>query len=269
LNSKLTQKAWLAGRFIDFLLHSGNRYQVHSPFLYSLVGEVIRVDKPVEGSEQIEMIRKECLKSQDIILKTDYGDGGKSGNGITYPIALKRIARNSLSSPRHARRLYHLVQFLKAKRILEIGTSLGMTTAYLALANPEAMIVTLEGCPELSRKAREHFNKLGIKNIELIEGRFEDTLSKAFNRLGTIDLVFIDGNHRKEALLDYYMQCYSHSGNETVMVLDDIRSSEMMEQAWELISRRQEVRLSLDFFLTGWILFRKESSRQHFRLRYI
>ncbi len=269
MNSNLTRKAWLAGRFIDFLLHSVNRYQVHSPFLYTLIGEVIRVDGPVAGDERIEALRKECLKSKEIIFKTDYGEGAKNGDGISYPVSIKRIAKTSLSSPRHARRLYRLAQFLKAKRVLEIGTSLGMTTAYLAMANPDATIITLEGCPELGRKAREHFIRLGINNIELIEGRFEDTLPKALRQLGTVDLVFIDGNHMKGAVLDYYQQCWAHSGNDTVMVLDDICSSESMEQAWELIRQRQEIRLSLDFFLTGWIFFRKESSRQHFRLRYI
>ena len=71
---------------------------------------------------------------------------------------------------------------MKAGNILEIGTSLGITTAYLALAIPDAKIITLEGCPELSRKAREHFDRLGIKNIELIEGRFEETLPVALDR---------------------------------------------------------------------------------------
>jgi len=254
---------------VDFLLHSGNRYRVHSPFLFSLVSEVIRVDKPADGGKEIEMIRQEYTKSKEIINKTDFGEGGKNFNEITYPIALQRIAKTSLTSPRHARRLHHLSRFTKAERILEIGTSLGFTTAYLSLANPDARIITLEGCPELSLKARELFNRLGLKNIEVIEGRFEDTLSKALIQLGKVDLVFIDGNHRKEAMLDYYDKCVAHSVNDTVMVFDDIRASKGTEQAWELVRQKQEVRISLDFFFTGWIFFRKESSKQHFRLRYI
>jgi len=269
LNSKLTQRAWLAGRFVDFLLHSGNRYRVHSPFLYSLIGEVIRADKPADGGEEIGQIRQECLKSKEIINKTDFGNGGIQGHGIIYPVRLRRLVMTSLTSPRHARRLYRLARFIKAERILEIGTSLGLTTAYLARANPGARIITLEGCPELSRKAREHFKWLGLENIEVMEGRFEDTLPKALDRLGSVDLVFIDGNHRKEAMLYYYEKCLAHSGNDTVMVFDDIRASAGMEQAWELVWQKQEVRISLDFFFTGWVFFRKESSKQHFRLRYI
>lgn len=269
MNSKITQKAWLTGRFIDFLLHSGNRYRIHSPYLYTLIEEVIRNDKPAGDFERIEQIRQECKISDEIIQKTDYGESGKNYPGRIYPITVRKIALTSFTPPRYARRLFRLARFMKASKILEIGASMGITTAYLALANPDARIITLEGCPELSRKAREHFNRLGIKNVELIEGRFEENLSKALDLLGTVDLVIIDGNHHKEAMIDYYEQCFDHSGNETVMIFDDIHSSPGMEEAWDMIRQKEEVRVSLDLFFTGWIIFRKESSKQHFRLRYI
>jgi predicted O-methyltransferase YrrM len=269
LNSIINQKAWSTGRYFDFLLHSGNRYQVHSPYLYTMIEEVIRSDKHEAGFERIEQIRQECLKGNEIIQKTDYGESGKNYPGRAYPISVSKIARTSLSTPKYARRLYRLVQFMNAGKILEIGTSLGITTAYLALANPGSRIITLEGCPELSLKAREHFHRLGIHNIDLIEGRFEDTLSKALMQLGTVDLVYIDGNHHKDAMIDYFEQCSHHSGNETVMIFDDIHSSSGMEEAWEIIRKKAEVQVSLDLFSTGWVLFRKESSKEHFRLRYI
>ena len=269
MNSNLTQRLWLAGRFVDFLLHSGNRYRVHSPFLYTFIGEVIKSGRPVDGSTEIEQLRKECKRSKEIIQKTDYGAGGENRISKTYPVALRRLVMTSLTSPRKARRLYRLIKYMKPERVLEIGTSLGITTSYLASANPEARILTLEGCPELSRKAKEHFGRLGIKNVEVIEGNFEDTLSKALEKLGGVDFVFIDGNHRKEALLDYYGKCLAFSNNNTIMVLDDIRASKGMEQAWGQIWQMEEIRISLDLFFSGWIFFRKESSKQHFRLRYI
>ena len=268
MNSTFAHKAWLSGRFIDFLLHSGNRYRLHSPFLYSLAEEVLRANRPANGGEKIEVLRQECLESKEIIMKTDYGEGGKSIGGAIYPVELRRIAMTSLTPKGQARRLARLVQYTKAGRILEIGTSLGMTTAYMAMANPESRVITLEGCPALCRKAGEHFARLGLKNIELIEGRFEDNLPKALMKLGRLDMVFIDGNHHKEAVLDYFEKCLAYAHNDTVIVFDDIHASKGMEEAWELVKHRQEVRISLDFFYTGWVFFRKESSRQHFRLRY-
>jgi predicted O-methyltransferase YrrM len=266
LNNKLS---WSAGRFLDFLLHSGTRYRIHSPFLYAFTDEVIRKDRHVPGSESIEKARKECLSSREIIRKTDYGTGGDAMAGITYPVKISTIASASLTSPKHARRLYRLARYIKAESILEIGTSLGITTAYLSLANPGARIITLEGCPELCRKAGENFNKLGIENIEIIEGRFEDTLEKALEKLGGADLVIIDGNHRGEALKAYFECTMHYVKNDSVVICDDIHSSEEMEKAWEEIIRDERTRISLDLFKSGWVLFRKESSREHFKLRYI
>lgn len=267
--NSLSSKARSAGRFIDFLLHSGNRHRIHSPFLYSFIHEVVRKDKAVEGGERIELIRKECLKSRETIRKTDYGKNGQGQQGVTYDIKIKEIASSSLTSPRHARRLNCLAGYLKAGNILEIGTSLGITTAYLALSNAGSRVITLEGCPELSRIARGHFSRLGLENAEVLEGRFEDTLEEALKKLGKADLVYIDGNHRKEALLDYFGTCMNYIHNNSVIVCDDIHSSEGMEEAWQEIIKRPEVTVSLDFFYSGWVFFRKESSRQHFRLRYV
>lgn len=269
MNSSITRKAWITGRFIDFLLHSGNRYRVHSPYLYSLTNEVLRNKRLPADTTGPELIRKECLKSNEIIQKTDYGEGGKNKLARVYPVALRQIARASLTPPRNAARLYRLTKFIKAANILELGTSIGITTAHLALANPGARIITLEGCPQLCRKAKEHFDRLDIKNIELLEGRFEENLPAALDRLGKVDLVYIDGNHYKEAMIDYYEQCVAHSGNESILIFDDIHSSPGMEEAWDLIRQKEEVRVSLDLFTTGWLIFRKESSKQHFRLRYI
>jgi predicted O-methyltransferase YrrM len=263
------QRIRQSGRFIRFIFRSGNRYNIHSPFLYDLVQEVIRKRKKIPCSKAIESLRNECLNSNEMIIKTDFGKTAQVKGLSTYPVSLRSLARSSVTSPRHARRLYRLAEKIRAERILEIGTSLGFTTAYLSCARPDAQIVTLEGCHEISRIAGEHFRTLGIKNIDLITGRFEDTLEPALKKLNRADLVYIDGNHRRAAVLEYFDKCLAFAGNETVFVFDDIHSSDEMEQAWELIRKRDEVRISLDFFFNGWIFLRKESSRQHFSLRYI
>jgi predicted O-methyltransferase YrrM len=270
LNSRFTQHLRLAGQFIRFLWLSGNRYSIHSPFLYDLVGEVLRSNnKEIPCRKEIEELRKQCLKSRQVIMKTDFGKGSREKTGSRYPVTLRTITRLSVTPARHARRLHRLALKIKAENILEIGTSIGLTTAYLACANQGSRIITLEGCPSLGGKAREHFDRLGVRNAEIIEGKFEDTLPVALTRLKRVDLVYIDGNHRKDAMLDYYEKCRAYAGNDTVFVFDDIHASGEMEQAWDIITKKEEVKISLDLFFSGWIFFRRESSRQHFRLRYI
>jgi predicted O-methyltransferase YrrM len=268
LNSRYSEKLRLTGRLLDFLLHSSTRYNLHSPYLYALTDQVICDHDRIPGIAPVEMLRRQCLRSNEVIRKTDYGAGAELHNESAYPVKISALARYSMTKPAKARRLFRLARFLKAERILEIGTSLGITAAYLALPGRDVKVVTLEGCPELSRKAKEHFNQLGLHNVELLTGPFSETIVPALQRLGNVDLVYIDGHHHGNAMLDYFDQCLPFITNESVIVFDDIRNSHDMERAWKTVCERQEVRASFDFFCSGWVLFRKELSRQHFRLRY-
>jgi predicted O-methyltransferase YrrM len=247
---------------------SGNRYQVHSPFLYNFIGEVIRPKTKITETRSIEKIRAEYLCSREIIQKTDFGAGAEGKELRKYHVSINKIAKHSLTSRTRAARLFRLARFLQAKQILEIGTSLGITAFYLATANRQARVVTLEGCPELSRIARNSMNNLGLENVEVVTGRFEKTLDPALGNLGAVDLVYFDGNHRRDAVLAYFNQCLPFIRNKTVFVFDDIHSSGEMEQAWNEIRQHEKVRVSLDFFFSGWIFFREELSVQQFNLRY-
>jgi predicted O-methyltransferase YrrM len=268
LNSKTWQKTRFAGRFVRFIFSSGTRHQVHSPFLYDFINEVIRSKQRIENEDKIEALRKSLLKSRTIINKKDFGTGSEKPGNMTYPAEIRKIARRSLNPAKYARRLSLLVKYLRAEKVLELGTSLGITTSYLASGNPLCKITTLEGCPETSMNAIANFRELKLGNIKLITGRFEDTLPVALEELGSVDIVFIDGNHRKEAVLDYFVKCVEYSNNNTVIIVDDIHLSEGMEEAWEEIKRHDMARVSLDLFYSGWIIMRKELSRQHFRLKY-
>ena len=45
-------------------------------------------------------------------------------------------------------------------------------------------------------------------------------------------LVFIDGNHRKEPVINYFNQVADMSDNNSVVIIDDINSSREMAEAW-------------------------------------
>ncbi|HPI85334.1 MAG TPA: class I SAM-dependent methyltransferase [Bacteroidales bacterium] len=270
MNNSSTPGLWRTGRFLEFLFRSGTRYRVHSPFLYGLITEVIRKNSNIPDERPILDLKKRLWSSSETILKTDYGSGsGKDGEepGI-YPVSLRKLVSGSVSSSRKALRFYRLIRYSNFNSILEIGTSIGLTTAYFSKANPSARIITLEGCPELSRIAVENWKKLGLGNISISVGRFEDTLAPALESLGKADFILVDGNHRKEATIRYFEICLPFMNNDSVMVLDDIHASRGMEEAWEHIVTRPEVKVSLDLFYSGWLFFRKESSKEHFKLRY-
>src|SRR5690606_25194025 len=151
------------------------------------------------------------------------------------------IARTSLKPPRHARTLFRLARWFRPEQVLELGTSLGITTLYLAKGADEGMVTTIEGCPQTHRIAQEHFERLGQRNITPLLGSFRARLPEALQRMERLDLAFLDGNHAKEPTLDYFEQCLERSHNDTVIVLDDIHWSREMEEAWETVKAHLRV----------------------------
>ncbi len=255
-------------RFLRFLKNSHTRYSVHSPFIYELIMRTMRPCKSPQGSAQVEALRSRLMNDHQSILKTDFGTGGL-GEAGQYRVKISEIARGSLSSKRKIRKIVFLAKFMQARNMLEIGTSLGITAAYLQLIDPEISLFTLEGCPETARLARENLSSIGLDQVQIVEGAFEQSLPKVLLDIKRLDLVFFDGNHRKGGTLDYFYRCLEHAHNDSVFIIDDIHWSEEMEEAWEEIKKHEKVTVSIDLFHMGWVFFRKESSRQDFILRYL
>jgi predicted O-methyltransferase YrrM len=172
-------------------------------------------------------------------------------------------------SHKYGRLLYALVKYLKPKNILEIGTSIGISSAYMALGNEQATITTLEGCPSLVKTAQQIHKTLNLHRIKIIEGEFSETLSKALTEMPTVDLVLFDGNHTLPATLYYFETCLPYASENTVFVFDDIYWSSEMCKAWEIIKKNKHITLTIDIYRLGICFFRKEKLvKEDFVLRY-
>jgi predicted O-methyltransferase YrrM len=251
-------------RFLKFLKNSRTRYSIHSPFLYDLIMACLYRKHRLPDFSDVEMLRGRLRKDYRVISKTDFGTGEGQ-----YEVKISEIAKNSLSSRSKLAKITLLARFLKVRKIIEIGTSLGISTAYLARSGPDVEMLSLEGCPETAKSAKANLASLNINNAGIIEGEFQTTLPEALEKLRKIDMVFIDGNHRKDPVMEYFSRCLEYAGNDSVFIIDDIHWSEEMEEAWHEIKSNAKVRLSLDLFHMGWVFFRKESSPQEFILRYL
>jgi predicted O-methyltransferase YrrM len=161
-----------------------------------------------------------------------------------------------------------LVNPFGSQQILEIGTSLGITTLYLASAHSKSRVVTIEGCPNTAAAAQKNFEKAGTKNIEQVIGEFKKSLPEALSRFTALDFVYFDGNHRKQPTLHYFHECLKLHHESSVFIFDDIYWSSEMSEAWLEIKNHPSVTLSVDLYSTGIIFFRHPQPRQHFRLRF-
>ena len=181
---------------------------------------------------------------------------------------IKQLAKNALKSKKLAQLLFRLARHFKPKNMIELGTCLGVTTSYLATAVPDAKIITLEGCPQTASVAKENFEKLSLKNIHPTIGNFDETLPKIISENQELDFIFIDGNHRHDATINYFNWCLPHLSKQSVMIFDDIYWSVGMKKAWEEIKKRPEVTVTIDLFWIGLVFFRDGQAKEHFKVRF-
>lgn len=258
----------MVSAYIKYLLRSGNEHAIHSPFLFELYTKVIRGNRDNNPDyNDLQALRKELLSSKREIEILDLGAGSRVNKSNIRQI--RTIARNAEKPEKFGRLFYRLIKRLQPKNILELGTSLGLTTLYMSRANPEANIVSFEGCPQTAQIAQENFNKTNAKNIEVLIGNIDDTLPEKLRTMDQkLDYAYFDANHRYEPTVRYFEQCLPYATNDSLFIFDDIYWSDEMTQAWEHIKAHPDVTLTVDLFWIGLVFFRKEQVKEHFTLRF-
>ncbi|HEX8517778.1 MAG TPA: class I SAM-dependent methyltransferase [Bacteroidia bacterium] len=252
--------------YLKYKSLSSNAHGIHSPFVFNLYNNVINNTKAYYSYDVIDGLRARLLKDTRILAVTDLGAG--SGSGLKKNRKVADIAAISAKSRKYSRLLFRLADCFQPEVIIEIGTSLGLSTVHLAIASSKSRVYTVEGCPETRKVALENFEETGLKNISSLVGNFDQVLPGLLSEVPSADMVFFDGNHRKEATLNYFVQCLEKAGNESVFIFDDIYWSKEMTEAWETIRVHPKVTVSIDLFQMGIIFFRKEQAKEHFILSY-
>lgn len=255
-------------QFLRFYLAADTRFQVHSPFVFEFSNAVLEDDRWFYAFEDVEAIRARMLKSDVILNMTDYGASDDGKAPVQKQVPLRRIARVAASSPAQGRRLFRLAEWLKPRRMLELGASVGVGAMYLAAAVRDARLLSLEGSEACTHVARAN---LGILNLnhraDVIQGVFGDTLPRALQALGMADLVFVDGHHRQMPTVSYFEQCLPYLHERSVLVFDDIYWSPEMTTAWQQIKQHPRVTLSIDCYDLAFVFFNPDiKEKQHFRL---
>nr|WP_319401923.1 class I SAM-dependent methyltransferase [uncultured Carboxylicivirga sp.] len=239
---------------------------LHSPFVFNLVRELIYCKLPFYSFEKINNYRKKLQSSDHSFQMCDYGAGSTTFSTSTRKVA--DLVKHSSISQKYGEVLFRLVNEFKPESIIELGASIGMSTAYLSLANSACKVYSIEGCENTAKIARNTINDLHCSGVELINGQFQDVLPELVASLEKLDFAFFDGHHDKQATLDYFNNCLLKAWNNTVFVFDDIHWSKGMEEAWEIIIQHPSITVSIDLFQLGIVFFRKECKKQHFVVKY-
>lgn len=259
----------LARKYFDyyFKAQNGKGHGIHSPFVFDFITHVLNDKEKYDCYSKIESVRQQLLKTNTTIEVEDFGAGS-----AVIPFKnrkVKDIANSSLKKKKYAQLLFRIARYYQSKNIVELGTSFGISTSYLASANEESKVLTFEGSHHIAKIALENFGQIGLKNIELVEGNFEQTLPQSEDLIETVDLLFVDGNHRKKATLEYFDFFLKKSAFHSIFIFDDIHWSKEMEEAWKLIQQNNSVTLTIDLFFIGLVFFSPDfKAKQHFTIRF-
>jgi predicted O-methyltransferase YrrM len=258
----------LIAAYIKYLLKSGNEHSIHSPFLFELYTKVIAAGKDENPDyPALKSLRKELLKSNEEIEILDLGAGSRVNKSNRRKI--RTIAKNAEKPEKFGKLFNRLIQRFQPSTILELGTSLGLTTLYMSRARTDAKILTFEGCPETALVARNNFTAMQAENIDIIVGNIDETLPRTLAGLqAPLDLAYFDANHRYEPTVRYFENCLPHVTNDSLFIFDDIYWSEEMTAAWKYIKAHPQVTLTVDLFWVGLVFFRKEQVKEDFILRF-
>ena len=253
---------------------------VHSPYLFEWVRMVMSDKHAYYVWRDIEVIREEMLHDASVLEFMDYGSGkSQLGDEAKNGRQVMDIAKSSLAKKKYAQMLYRLVNWLgenigyqasgNGMNILELGTSLGVTTAYLAAVDTRNRVVTCEGCPAVAEVAKRNWDKLGLTNIECRVGELTiDSLQLIVDNLHReIDVVFIDANHTYASTREYFDILADKVHDKSVIVVDDIHYNAEMEQAWREICADKRVTSTIDLYQMGLVFFDTHYWRRNYIMR--
>lgn len=249
-----------------FTLTATNQHGIHSPSLFQLYEHVIRDDRKFHAFEKLEVYRNQLLRNSEKIDILELGAGSSYGSASSKQI--KEVASQQLSSPYQLRVLFRLIEWVGAENIVELGASLGLSSFYLAATSTKNTVTSFEGNPHFVKLIKLQNLRLGFENLHLIEGNFDKTYPEFIQSGPKVDFIFIDGNHREQATIDYFLQSLKIIDEDGIIVLDDIHWSLGMQKAWKKIKAHERVNASIDLYMMGIIFLSPEyKEKRHLNIR--
>jgi predicted O-methyltransferase YrrM len=248
---------------LNFLLKSSNQHGIHSPFVYDLITKCFYDKTPFSAYHNLKALRNKLIYNQDLVKIKHYSETSKVFQSNHQKIST--IVKCEGSSYKKQKQLYRITNYFKPKNVLELGTSVGLGSAAMAIASNNSIIKTVEVNKNISDIAKKVFKSYQLKNIQIDTSSFKDFFKKS--NYENLDLVYLDGTCDKESTIENFNSLLKHSHNESVFIINNIYWSKEMTEAWNIIKKQKEITVSIDTFYWGFLFFRKEQPKQHFTIR--
>lgn len=242
--------------YVQHRLEAKNRHGVHSPFVYHLIDEVIYDFSLKSDYSELEHCRQILRHDDRSILVHD------------QCISVKVFGKNRCKSLRSAQLIYRLANYFSPNQVIEIGTSMGIDTTYLAKAAPQARIISMDQDVDTVVIASENLVKQAIKNAQILTGDLNQILPDVLIELQSLDFVLINRGHDKEAMINYLSQCLPKLKETSVVVVDAIYRDKEIKKFWQQIKIHPQITITIDLFQMGLAFVRPQQAEEHFKIRF-
>lgn len=248
---------WFYGKYfrrlIRFYVKSITIYDIHSPFVASFIEFVLMDRRMYYAFDAIEMFRGILLKNKYPIWVSGYGSG--SEKDAVQVMEIRDLVRIGAASPFIGRCLFRTMLYQKPGNVLELGTSLGVTTLYLRMASKVSPFISIEGGEELAAQARNNLSRMGCSDVEVVTGHLPEAIAQVLPRFSVLDLVYAGRGQSPDAVYSCFQACLDKAGPGSVFIIADIHCSDEMEEYWARMRAHPRVRVSLDVFRLGFLFF--------------
>lgn len=265
MNAPLSYWLFRASSAVRWYWRAQTRYDVHSPYICEFIREVYRDDRYYHAFAKIAAVRKFWRGQRQPVRLLSLGAESKT-TSQQQRSAASLVATNAIDDV-SGRFLFRLALWLRARRILEFGTNAGISSLYLQFSGTRGLaLTTVEGNPEVAALAQTTFARAGVAPTAAVNN-FADWLKlNPPSPAQPYDLVFIDGDHRYQATLDYVAALLPARTENSVFVVADIHWSAGMERAWEELKQLPEVTASVDTYHFGLLFFKPGLQGPHVTL---
>jgi predicted O-methyltransferase YrrM len=216
----------------------------------------------LKAKSKVDQQHKALLQDKSVLEIEDYGAGS-----IHLPNKRRLTAEVTLystSSKKYSLLYQYFCSLTPATKVIELGTCTGINVQYLAQATL-GKVYTIEGSKALQEKASSYNENT---RIHYLNGKIQELLPPLLEKLEIVDFVLIDASHTYTDTIGFFKMLLPFLHEKSIVAIGDIHWSKGMEAAWHEVCKHERVRLSLDFFECGLLLFDPEYPKASYTLAY-
>lgn len=247
-------------RKLNYLKKARHRHGhgIHSPFLFHLITKVIENKKHLSA---YKVLRDQRDRLSNLIKDNS---GELEIQTFRDPILIASGRKNLFKAVelpfRYGKLLLRLVNEFKPKTISCYGPSFGLNLLYLTLSDESIPVNFVQSDNSLIPFCQATLENAAVKNVNYYE---KETLPEDFSDFVFINFPFSPEETEKSIKTILDTQC-----EREALIIRGIHESKGLESIWSNLIKDNVVRISLDLFEIGIVLFQKNLQKEHFVLRF-